>query len=804
MRRGTKRRFFLGGKRKSAQDRFFKEALLDAGGTAGGENNWTDCWFTGMPPARFFDRLRAGMSLNHIPGNNCLTVKSNLFATVSAARARVAERAGEDTARRFDFIPRVYSMPDEYHDLQEAAAAAPEQRWILKPKNASKGKGISIVDDPAAVPRDAKWLVQEYVGNPHLMNGRKYVLRLYALITSVEPLRLYLYREGSAKLASESYVEADPENLFAHLTNPDVNITNRTVETPVVFLSLAQYRAWLNDCGLDAEALFLRIEDMVTLTVIAARETMRTRLRAVKGESSGCYELLGIDCLVDEDLKPWLMECNLSPSLDICAGPRSGGEAEEANKRALVGDMLRLIGVTGASDRDAPLPPDPAAQTVSAAELENKRAGNFKRLFPADDPSPYLSCFSLPRLADMVLSDALAGNRVERPRLRIDRAEEIITPEGLRIFAAKSGTVFKLNESAAWIWLKATEGMDPDTIAADWQRQITAKASAAGAAEAPADWDLREQVWTLLADWTAADMLVPQYGERVPAARPETVPPRRSTRSHELFLRVAGRLSRVVVQNGAVRRRIEDAFRPLLAESGTVFSKTDENTAAVYLSSTGYSVTTGGRTAATDVSLDRVAPVLADHLLRFAAAPRAPRPQVHALRGILIAETAANGAETAACSLLIIPLGESSVTSVPEGTLDPGQPRAGGILVRPGSDGEAMTVGLPVFTGPLPSAATGFSKGGTAAPSPPLKAWAASGDLPGRTFRVRDIRFLQKDRETAVRDFDDALGRLLAAVVTPRGSDASEGIASCLAEWLEAVLQRTTPPTEKAFAANDH
>ncbi len=696
------------------------------------------------------------------------------------------EQAGTKAAECFDFIPRVFSMPEEYHALQEAAAEHPERRWILKPKNASKGKGISLVDDTAAVPLDPKWMVQEYVDNAHLLNGHKYVLRLYALISSVEPLRLYLYREGSAKLASEPYNPDERHNLFAHLTNPDVNILNENIENPVVFLSLEKYRAWLGEQRIDADALFTRIEEMVTLTIIAARETMRTRLRGIKGDSSACYELLGIDCLIDDGLKPRIMECNLSPSLDICAGPESGGDVEEENKRALIHDMLRLLGITSDTPEDLAIL-DPANRVRRAAQIENERAGGFKRLFPAEDPSRYLSCFPLPRLADVVLAEAVSRSKVERPRLRIRRAEEIITQDGLRLFDQEGATVFKPNESAAWIWLKAAEGEDPDSIAGELWRQVSSGSGRAGTSE----WELREQVWTLLADWAAADMLIMRHPHKEPAAT-LTPFPADAHRRFDRVLATGGRFRRLTVYQRAVLSRIEHAFRPLLADAGAVDS--DDETVdglTVYQSPGGYSLAAGGRVIGEDVSLDRIAPIVADHLHALSGADPSLSQSPVPIRGVAVPAATPQGANPVPC-ILFVPLpGEDSATTVPESVLKNADAFAGGVRVLPETERTIDAVGLPAFTRNGDAPVLPADKNLSVTSTGGLKAFPASDALAGKTFQVREIRFYHKNHEITASDFDDTLARIITAVVTPPGESLAAGTATRLARWLESLPGQT-------------
>jgi len=59
-----------------------------------------------------------------------------------------------------------------------------------------------------------------------LINGHKFDLRIYVAITSVNPLRIYVYDEGLVRFATEKYDTTDLKNVFSHLTNYSINKNN--------------------------------------------------------------------------------------------------------------------------------------------------------------------------------------------------------------------------------------------------------------------------------------------------------------------------------------------------------------------------------------------------------------------------------------------------------------------------------------------------------------------------------------------------------------------------------------------------
>ena len=103
--------------------------------------------------------------------------------------------------------------------------------YIVKPDTGSMGDGITITPDPC---KAGSWdaskerVVQAYIGEPLLLDGLKFDLRLYVLVTAVTPttVQAYLYREGLARFAVDEYAPPSRDNLrnvHMHLTNYSLN-----------------------------------------------------------------------------------------------------------------------------------------------------------------------------------------------------------------------------------------------------------------------------------------------------------------------------------------------------------------------------------------------------------------------------------------------------------------------------------------------------------------------------------------------------------------------------------------------------
>ena len=70
------------------------------------------------------------------------------------------------------------------------------------------------------------FVAQRYLHKPHLIDGLKYDLRLYVLVTGIAPLRCFIFKEGLVRFATQAYQSPNFDNmnnLCMHLTNYHIN-----------------------------------------------------------------------------------------------------------------------------------------------------------------------------------------------------------------------------------------------------------------------------------------------------------------------------------------------------------------------------------------------------------------------------------------------------------------------------------------------------------------------------------------------------------------------------------------------------
>ena len=92
----------------------------------------------------------------------------------------------------------------------------------------SRGRGISLLNDIGQVTYGTTAVIQRYCHNPLLLDGYKFDLRLYVLVTSFNPLEAFYYEDGFVRIATVPYSNdpADLHNLFIHLTNSSIQKDN--------------------------------------------------------------------------------------------------------------------------------------------------------------------------------------------------------------------------------------------------------------------------------------------------------------------------------------------------------------------------------------------------------------------------------------------------------------------------------------------------------------------------------------------------------------------------------------------------
>jgi len=280
--------------------------------------------------------------INHFPGIHGIARKVPLCQNMECMQRKF----GLD---QYGFYPQAWCLPTEISKFKKWRESNKNRKeaFIIKPNAGSLGRGIILTMDPEMeIQRHAgEAVVQRYIDNPYLIENHKFDLRVYVLITCIDPLRIYMYQEGIVRMCTEPYEMPTTANVrtpFQHLTNYTLNKKNpnfkRAQKSQKQFneknpqvqdeftTGFKRSFRFLNDHfrqhGIDSKKVWHDISDMLVKSVMSIQPSVkrmyeRCTMGSKKGSLSTCFEVLGFDVLLDENLKPWLLEVNHSPSLNL-------------------------------------------------------------------------------------------------------------------------------------------------------------------------------------------------------------------------------------------------------------------------------------------------------------------------------------------------------------------------------------------------------------------------------------------------------------------------------------------------------
>ncbi|KAJ1529529.1 hypothetical protein ONE63_006302 [Megalurothrips usitatus] len=376
-----------------------KDVLRDRGWTEveGEDDSWNLFWCEVSQLRSTLDhrRLDSNQKVRHFRNHYELTRKNLLSRNIKKLRRTLLRQGRTQEAEMCDCVPVTFELPSEHLMFVEEFRRRHGTTWIIKPSSGSQGRGIFIFQkcDGSVRPRRLKelsewrlareaaaqngckpdsrgslaaaaaapaagpgagpgapdsltstadqevaaevWVVQMYVDKPYLIADKKFDIRFYVLVTSFRPLKVWMAREGFARMCGEPYNLRALNNQRGHLTNMSIQLKGNETDVPGCKWGLRRLRQFLTaEHGAAAiDRLFQRIAHVVMTSLRSVQQAIL--------QDRHCFELYGYDVLLDEDLNPWLLEVNASPSL-------TATDPEDYRlKYQLLEDVLNVIDMEG-------------------------------------------------------------------------------------------------------------------------------------------------------------------------------------------------------------------------------------------------------------------------------------------------------------------------------------------------------------------------------------------------------------------------------------------------------------------------
>ncbi|KAJ8718442.1 hypothetical protein PYW08_002679 [Mythimna loreyi] len=401
------------------------------------EDAWNFYWTDMSVSVERAKEMKRFQRINHFPGMLEICRKDLL--------ARNLNRMQKIYPKEYNFFPKTWCLPADFGEALNYSKSRKNKTFIIKPECGSQGRGIYLTKSLKDIKPTDKLICQVYLSKPYLVDGYKFDIRVYTLITSCDPLRIFVYNEGLVRFATSRY--ADPNvnnttNVFMHLTNYALNKHSRTY----VYDSEAGSKRKISTLnkillsqGVDLDRLWHAIDQVIVKTIISAWPILKHSYHACFPSHDmvhACFEILGFDILLDHKLHPYILEVNHSPSF------HTDTQLDREVKEGLLTDTFTMLNIWQCDKRrvleedrkrirDRLLQTNKFAEFTPAEEKEPEKSpwqtqiqweethlGNFRRVYPVGEQ--YASLFQQPSGS---LYTGTASSRARGDCTRLQREE---------------------------------------------------------------------------------------------------------------------------------------------------------------------------------------------------------------------------------------------------------------------------------------------------------------------------------------------------------------------------------------------
>ena len=235
---------------------------------------WSD---TGFNPA-MVQKMLPFQRMNHYAGMYCISHKNHL--------AKNLKRMHRHFPSEYEFSPKSWILPYELSDFKNQFTKKKAKTFIVKPVACCQGKGIFLTRnyEDIKIRSNEQLIVQRYLHKPYLIDNLKFDLRIYVFLYGVDPLRVFVHREGLARFATEEYTgpfNNNLDNLYMHLTNYAINKFSENFEANEdedddetghkrsVTAVLKHIEDTEKNPNITAEKLWAKIDDICVKTIIS-------------------------------------------------------------------------------------------------------------------------------------------------------------------------------------------------------------------------------------------------------------------------------------------------------------------------------------------------------------------------------------------------------------------------------------------------------------------------------------------------------------------------------------------------------